>query len=145
MPVRGSGLEVAAARTTFSPKRTTAEPPACLASFPVSIVRRFPPVSSTDTEVASGFINHPLCMGRRACARIRSSRGQADARRRLGTHYAKGSRSVWNRLHTEPVALLFADTELGNYGFVPFRVVFLQVVEQTTAPAHHHEKSAARA
>src|SRR5580692_12998831 len=89
MPVRGSGLEVAAARTTFSPKRTTAEPPACLASFPVSIVRRFPPVSSTDTEAASGFIDHPFYVGRRACARIRSSRGQADARRRLGTHFAK--------------------------------------------------------
>ena len=27
--------------------------------------------------------------GRRACARARSSRGQADARRRLGTHFAK--------------------------------------------------------
>ena len=46
---------------------------------------------------------------------------------------------------TEPVALLFADAELGNNGFVSFRVVFLQVVEQATTPAHHHEKSAARA
>ena len=45
----------------------------------------------------------------------------------------------------EPVALLFADAELGYNGLVPFRVVLLQVVEQTTAPAHHHEKSAARA
>jgi hypothetical protein len=45
----------------------------------------------------------------------------------------------------EPVALLFADAELGNNGLVPFRVVFLQVVEQATTPAHHHEKSAARA
>ena len=45
----------------------------------------------------------------------------------------------------EPVALLFADAELGNNGLVPFRVVFLQVVEQASTPAHHHEKSAARA
>jgi hypothetical protein len=45
----------------------------------------------------------------------------------------------------EPVALLFADAELGNYGFIPFRVVLLQVVEQTSTSAHHHEKSAARA
>ena len=45
----------------------------------------------------------------------------------------------------EPVALLFADAELGDNGLVPFRVVFLQVVEQATPPAHHHEKSAARA
>ena len=42
-------------------------------------------------------------------------------------------------------ARLFADAELGNDGFIPFRVVLLQVVEQTSAPAHHHEKSAARA
>ena len=51
----------------------------------------------------------------------------------------------WNQLNTEPVALLFADAELGNNGFVSFRVVLLQVIEQTTTPAHHHEKSAARA
>ena len=44
-----------------------------------------------------------------------------------------------------PIALLFADTEFGNDGFIPFRVVLLQVVEQTTASAYHHEKSAARA
>ena len=50
-----------------------------------------------------------------------------------------------DRLRTEPVALLLADAELGNNGFVPFRVVLLQVVEQATTPAHHHEKSAARA
>ena len=45
----------------------------------------------------------------------------------------------------EPIARLFADSELGNNGFIPFRVVLLQIVEQTTTPAHHHEKSAARA
>ena len=45
----------------------------------------------------------------------------------------------------EPVALLFADAELGNNGFVPFRVVLLQVVEQAPSPAHHHQKSTARA
>src|SRR5271157_4126541 len=63
---------------------------------------------------------------------------------RLGTHFAKAL-GVWNRPHTEPVALLLADAELGNNGFIPFRVVLLQVIEQTTTPAHHHEKSAARA
>src|SRR6266849_5227348 len=51
----------------------------------------------------------------------------------------------WNRLRSEPIALLFADAELGNNGFIPFRVVLLQVVKQTTASADHHEKSAARA
>jgi hypothetical protein len=45
----------------------------------------------------------------------------------------------------EPFALLFADAELGNNGFIPFRVVLLQIVKQATTPAHHHEKSAARA
>jgi|SRR5271156_227401 hypothetical protein len=65
-------------------------------------------------------------------------------RPRLEAHFAKAF-GVLNRLHTEPVALLFADTELGNNGFIPFRVVLLQVVEQTTTPAHHHEKPAARA
>jgi hypothetical protein len=62
----------------------------------------------------------------------------------LGTHFAKAL-EVWNRLHTEPIALLFADAELGNNRLIPFRVVLLQVVEQTTASANHHEKSAARA
>src|SRR5208283_4688575 len=60
MPSRGSGLEVAVARTTFSPNLTTAAPPACLASFPVSIDSCFPPASSTETLVASGFIIHPF-------------------------------------------------------------------------------------
>src|SRR5260370_37988328 len=85
-----------------------------------------------------------ICKGRRGWRGGGSSRGQADARRRLGTHFAK-TLGVWNRLRTEPVALLFADAELGNNGLVPFRVVLLQVVEQTATPAHHHEKSAARA
>jgi hypothetical protein len=49
------------------------------------------------------------------------------------------------RPHTGPFALLLADAELGNNGLVPFRVVLLQVIEQATTPAHHHEKSAARA
>jgi len=52
---------------------------------------------------------------------------------------------IWNRLHAEPVARLFADAELGNNGLIPFRVVLLQLVEQATTPADHHEKSAARA
>src|SRR5271169_3628704 len=63
---------------------------------------------------------------------------------RLGTHFAEAL-ELWNRLHAEPVARLLADAELGNNGFIPFRVVLLQVIEQTTTPAHHHEKSAARA
>jgi hypothetical protein len=83
-------------------------------------------------------------MGKRACARKRNSRRQADARRRLGTHFSKAL-GVRNRIHTEPAALLFADAELGNNGLVAFRIVLLQVIEQTTAPAYHHEKSAARA
>jgi hypothetical protein len=52
---------------------------------------------------------------------------------------------IKNRLPTEPVALLFADAELGNHGFIPLRVVLLQVVKQATPLADQHEKSAARA
>ena len=65
------------------------------------------------------------------------------------THFAQASRSGYAGSEPAPqrsrIALLFADAELGNYGFIPFRVVLLQVVEQATTPAHHHEKSAARA
>ncbi len=38
---------------------------------------------------------------------------------------------------------LLADAELGNNGFIPFRVVLLQVIEQATTLADQHEKSAA--
>src|ERR1700690_3470147 len=58
MPVRGSGLAVAVASTVFSPRRTTHEPWACLASFPVSKDMVFPPVISTETVVGSGFISY---------------------------------------------------------------------------------------
>src|SRR5258708_23289933 len=74
MPMRGSGLAVAAARTTFSPKRTTAEPPACLASFPVSIERYFPPAISTEIFVTSGFIDHHPLYGKEGHARGRGVR-----------------------------------------------------------------------
>src|ERR1019366_1439055 len=89
MPARGSGLEVAVARTTFSPKRTTAAPWACLASFPVSMERCFPPAISTETFVASGFIDHPLYGQKGMRAGTEFAWEQADARRRLGTHFAK--------------------------------------------------------
>ena len=59
------------------------------------------------------------------------------------THFAEAL-GVNNRLPMEPVAL-FADTELGNNGLIPFRVVLLQVVEQATPLADQHEKPAARA
>src|SRR3979411_1186757 len=92
MPVGGSGLEVAAARTTFSPKRTTAEPPACLASFPVSIESNFPPAISTAIFVASGFIDHPLYgqKGMRAGAEFAWTGG---CQGRLGTPFAESVRS----------------------------------------------------
>jgi hypothetical protein len=74
-------------------------------------------------------------------------------RRRLGTHFAK-AHVTWKPWFGKPDlkpasqeagARLFADSELGNDGLIPFRVVLLQIVEQTSAPAYHHEKSAARA
>src|SRR5208282_6778819 len=110
-------------RTTFSPKRTTAAPWACLASFPVSIESCFPPAISTETFVASGFIDHPL-YGQKG---MRGSGVRLDGRMpglRLGTHFTEAlviwkpilETQVWNRPHTEPVALLFADAELRNNG-----------------------------
>src|SRR5271156_292635 len=68
MPSRGSGLAVAVASTTLSPERTTAEPWACLASFPVSNESCFPPTRSTVTVLTSGFIFYPYCVIRRAVA-----------------------------------------------------------------------------
>ena len=38
---------------------------------------------------------------------------------------------------------LLADAEFGNNGFVTLGIVFLEVVEQATALADQHEKSAA--
>src|ERR1700726_1462308 len=60
MPSRGSGLAVAVARTTLSPMRTTTEPCACLANFPVSNEMVLPPANSTDT---SCFMIHFLLAG----------------------------------------------------------------------------------
>src|SRR6266853_1663870 len=60
MPSRGSALAVAVARTTLSPRRTTAAPPACLANFPVSNEICLPPARSTVTLLASGFMFYPL-------------------------------------------------------------------------------------
>src|SRR5258708_18031258 len=62
MPSRGSGLAVAAARTTLSPILTTAEPPACLANFPVSNESCLPPARSTVTLLASGFMFCPCSL-----------------------------------------------------------------------------------
>src|SRR5208282_1696921 len=102
MPSRGSGFEVAAAKTTFSPKRTIAEPPACLASFPVSIESDFPPAMSTETLLASGFIDHPLYAygqkGMRAGNRGRV--GGRMPRPRLGNALRKGSRFLEDLLWT---------------------------------------------
>src|SRR5271156_393569 len=60
MPSRGSALAVAVASTTLSPWRTTAEPWACLANFPVSNESCLPPARSTVTLLTSGFMFHPL-------------------------------------------------------------------------------------
>src|SRR6267154_6232740 len=59
MPSRGSGLATAVASTTFSPMRTTAEPWACLANFPVSNESFLPPARSTVISVTSGFMIRP--------------------------------------------------------------------------------------
>ena len=60
MPSRGFSEAVTAARTTFwSPYRTRAEPLACLASSPVSIVNCRPPISN---EMDSGTGTPSFCL-----------------------------------------------------------------------------------
>ena len=44
-----------------------------------------------------------------------------------------------------PGQQLLADAEFGNHSLVALGIVFLEVVEQATALADQHEKSAARA
>jgi len=86
-----------------------------------------------------------LCLGK---TKAQSTLGVRTDRRVPGFEIGNGARcrgSCQNRLPTEPVALLFADAELGNDGLVPFRVVLLQVIKQATPLADQHEKSAARA
>ena len=69
--------------------------------------------------------------------------------RRMPVCIAVGKRtflrlSGFNAAHTGP-SKLFADAELGNHGLVAFRVILLQVIEQATPPADHHQKPTARA
>ena len=45
----------------------------------------------------------------------------------------------------EKVPRLLADAELTDHGLITLGIVFLEVVEQATALADQHEKSAARA
>jgi hypothetical protein len=48
-----------------------------------------------------------------------------------------------NRTNKGPARLL-ADSELLNHSLVALGVILLEVVEQTTTPADHHEKAATR-
>ena len=81
---------------------STAAPWACLASFPDSMESCFPPASSTETFVASGFIVHPFG------AEGRGPRGYGDRvdrrrpRPRLGTHFAKAL-VIWKPKFGKPV------------------------------------------
>ena len=38
---------------------------------------------------------------------------------------------------------LLTDTEFLNHVLIPLRIVRLQIIEQATSPAHHHEKPTA--
>jgi hypothetical protein len=95
--------------------------------------------------VGSGFIDHPLYGQERDGAEAEFARTGGCQSLRLGKRTLLRLSGSKSGSPMEPVALLFADAELADNGLVPFRVVFLQVVEQAATPAHHHEKSAARA
>ena len=73
----------------------------------------------------------------------REAKGKCQWLSRLGKRtllrLSEFKRPTLDRLH------LLADAELGNHGLVAFRVILLQVVEQATPPADHHQKPTARA
>jgi len=72
-----------------------------------------------------------------ALRQVGSGLAQPFAERASGNH---GSRPN----QPGPGGRLLADTHLQNYSLVPLRVVLLQIVEQATTPADHHEKTATR-
>src|SRR5579862_2711555 len=97
MPSRGSALAVAVASTTLSPMRTSADPWACLANFPVSKESCLPPARSTVTELGSGFImfSFDRSFEPRAASRERAGAGDPGMDRLVGCapmmHGAEGS------------------------------------------------------
>src|SRR5258708_17617917 len=115
MPSRGSGLAVAVARTTLSPSRTTAAPPACLANFPVSNEICLPPARFTVTLLASGFIFYPYCVnqeGAGECAGKVAAMGERF-RCRIGIRLRDCARcdlaQCCNRLRGRRISLGYVD------------------------------------
>src|SRR5437868_14080436 len=153
MPSRGLGLATAVAKMTLSPIRTTVDPCACFASFPVSNESRLPPASSTEM---SCFMVLSFCAGEHC-------RGDGCADERVpvailwgpGTHNAvssgcrtrQGDSSIPERTAGAGTKRrqLLAKAYLLNDGLVALGIVLLEVIQQATPLADQHEKTAARA
>ena len=78
MPSRGSGLAVAVASTTFSPMRTTAEPWACLANFPVSNEMVFT-AGEFDSNLGCFWFHRFIPFGQEGNARVTESARRVSA------------------------------------------------------------------
>src|SRR5512147_744660 len=152
MPSRGSWLAVAVPRTTLSAKRTTTEPCACLANFPVSNEMVLPPVNSTVTDCGSGFIpisfqqeernggpSHPED-ARESRFHIHVRLHASAVRRRCGRRCREDAKLPSHR-GCQSGQTLLADAKFRNDVFVALGVVFLEVVEQATPLADQHQKA----
>src|SRR5580693_1759491 len=153
MPSRGSALAVAVASTTFSPRRTTAAPWACLANFPVSNESCLPPARSTVTLLTSGFMFHPLEQllapsfwlgtfgsrrverGARLCFPIGLRLVRRDALKRCTLQKVLNARPASRGRRRSQIPLreqfpeLLADAELPNDDLVALGIVSLEVVQ----------------
>src|SRR5579872_4864980 len=143
MPWRGSGEQQADENTTVSPMRTTADPFACLAQWPVSICRVLPPASCT---VTSCFMSSPLSVlfvwfvqeiVRDFPGKVQRGRMDIHVRCREYCAWECSSTLLWS------VCRLLADAELLDDLLVGFRIVALQIVKQAAALAHHFEQATA--
>src|ERR1035437_4466060 len=114
---RPSARATAVTSTTVSSQRMRTAPFACLASLPVSRVMVRPPTStSTVWTVVMKYLRILF----------------------WPPHTLRGSPS-----HGQGTAALFAQLEILDQGTVALHVLRLQVVEQATTVADHHEQSSA--
>jgi hypothetical protein len=92
---------------------------------------------------AAGEVSLNLGLLRELSSRL-PSRGGFNAGARLREDYGRKNLSSAEQETSVdcPSWLLLADAELLDHVFVALGIMALEVVQQTTTPAHHHEKSA---
>src|SRR5271169_182826 len=137
MPRRGSGLAQAVASTTLSLARTTQEPWACLARCPVSKEMVLPPASSTVVACfMMGILSSGASPGRIAKAFAGGKRKRTSTRTQ-----AVATAVPQQPVRCEPGETLLTNAQFLNDVFVALGIVGLQVVEQATPLADHHQKA----